>query len=260
MTSSPVPGDRRPASRRIADELREQITRGDLPPGGRLPSERELARRYGTARNTAREALGILAAEGLVVAQHGRGVFVRTRPPLMRLGADRYSRQAREQTGLSPFRSEVTRQGRTPHAECRSITRIPAPAEVAERLGLPPDTLVVARENRYLADGQPVQVGITYIPVEVAAASPVATATNLGPGGIYARFEELGHRIAHIREEITARMPNPAETTGLAIPPGVPVLELLHTSYNPDHQPFEVTRLVLRADLNGLDYHIPINN
>jgi GntR family transcriptional regulator len=259
-SSSATDADKRLPSRRIADDLREQIQHGDYPPGARLPSERVLARRYATARNTAREAFSILQAEGLVIAQHGRGVFVRTRPPLMRLGANRYSRSAREQTGLSPFRIEVMRQGRTPRTECRSITRIPAPPEVAERLGLTQHTEVVARENWYFADEQPVQVGVTYIPAGIAGDSPLATETNLGPGSIYARFQDLGYPITQIREEITARMPTPGETNGLAIPPGVPVLEVLHTGFDPHRQPFEVTTFVLRADLNGLDYHMPIED
>ncbi|MGH8887678.1 MAG: winged helix-turn-helix domain-containing protein [Egibacteraceae bacterium] len=68
-----------PPSKRIADDLRRATDAGELAPGSRLPSERELARSYGTARNTARQAIQILLGEGLVEAQHGRGVFVRPR-------------------------------------------------------------------------------------------------------------------------------------------------------------------------------------
>lgn len=76
MSQKPEADPRLP-SRRIADDLRASIERGELSLGGKLPSERDLAARYGTARNTAREAISILQSEGLVVAQHGRGVFVR---------------------------------------------------------------------------------------------------------------------------------------------------------------------------------------
>src|SRR3954471_2912552 len=111
--------DKRLPSRRIADDLRLSIERGELTDGAQVPSERDLAARYGTARNTAREAISILQGEGLVVAQHGRGVFVRARRPLMRLGSNRYSRTLRTETGLSPFRIEVSKQGRVPRTECR---------------------------------------------------------------------------------------------------------------------------------------------
>src|SRR5690242_15959960 len=120
--SEPTDPDKRLPSRRIADDLRQRIESGDLAAGAKLPSERDLAATYSTARNTAREAIAILASEGLVVAHHGKGVFVRARQPLMRMGANRYSRRLREETGLSPFRIEVMKQGRTPRAETRSVT------------------------------------------------------------------------------------------------------------------------------------------
>jgi len=260
MSQEPEP-DKRLPSRRIADDLRGSIERGELSGGAKLPSERDLAARYGTARNTAREAISILQGEGLVVAQHGRGVFVRPQRPLMRLGANRYSRRLRDETGLSPFRIEVTKQGRTPKTECRSVTRENPPDDVADRLGLDPATAkVVRRENWYFADDEPVQVGVTYIPVNVAGTSPLASEKTLGKGSIYARFEELGYPIARIREEISARMPNPDEITGLGMPPGVPVIEVLHTGFDEQRQPFEVTRFVMRGDLNGLDYNMPVED
>jgi GntR family transcriptional regulator len=259
--SDPDAQDRRPPSRRIADELRASIERGELAEGERLPSERDLASAYGTARNTAREAVGLLQAEGLVVAEHGRGVFVRTRRPLLRLGANRYSRRLREETGLAPFRIEVIKQGRTPRTECRSVTRVKPPSDVAERLGLDQARdKVVRRENWYFADDEPVQVGVTYIPIDVVKGSPLATDKTLARGSIYARFEEIGYPIVRIREEISGRMPTPDETAGLSIPPGVPVLEVLHTSFDDKDQAFEVTRFVLRADLNGLDYSMPVED
>ena len=253
--------DKRLPSRRIADDLRASIERGDLASGAKLPSERDLAAQYGTARNTAREAISILQKEGLVVAQPGRGVFVRPQQPLMRLGSNRYSRRLRGETGLSPFRIEVTKQGRTPKTECRSVTTEQALAEVADRLGLEAENAtVVRRENWYYADDEPVQVGVTYIPIEVAGDSPLASAKTLGKGSIYARFEELGYPIARIREEISARMPNPDEMTGLGMPPGVPVIEVLHTGFDEQRRPFEVTRFVMRGDLNGLDYDMPVED
>ncbi|GAA2829414.1 hypothetical protein GCM10010441_62380 [Kitasatospora paracochleata] len=50
--------------RQIADELRQQILSGRLAPGDRVPSENELAAQHGVAGETARAALGVLAAEG----------------------------------------------------------------------------------------------------------------------------------------------------------------------------------------------------
>jgi GntR family transcriptional regulator len=179
----------------------------------------------------------------------------------MRLGANRYSRRERAETGLSPFRIEVMKQGRKSSTECRSVTRERPPADVAERLGLDPSAAeVIRRENWYFADDEPVQMGVTYVPVDVARDSPIATEKTLGRGSIYVRFEELGYPIVRIREEISARMPTPDEIAGLAVPPGVPMIEVLHTSIDDQGRSFEVTRFVLRTDRNGLDYELPVED
>ncbi len=98
------------------------------------------------------------------------------------------------------------------------------------------------------------QLGITYIPVPVAGDGLLASSASLGPGSLYARFEERGWPIEKIREEVTARMPTPPEAALLNLPEGVPLLEVLHTGMTGDDVPFEVTRFLMRSDYNGLDY------
>ena len=68
-----------PLYRRIAAELRHAISRGELPPGGQLPTEQELGDRYKVSRNTVRLALGLLTNEGIITSTPGRGTFVRDR-------------------------------------------------------------------------------------------------------------------------------------------------------------------------------------
>lgn len=64
----------------IAAELRERISNGSLPVGAAVPSENELRERHGASRNTVRQALAVLEREGLIVARHGKGRFVRSTP------------------------------------------------------------------------------------------------------------------------------------------------------------------------------------
>jgi DNA-binding GntR family transcriptional regulator len=61
----------------LARLLREEITTGRLQPGAALPSESTLQQQYGLARGTVRRAIDRLRQEGLVVARHGHGVYVR---------------------------------------------------------------------------------------------------------------------------------------------------------------------------------------
>jgi GntR family transcriptional regulator len=247
-------------SRRIADAVRSLITSGELAPGDKLPSERELARRFSTARNTAREAIRLLTEEGLVTAQHGRGVFVREQQRIIRWGSERYSRRTYRETGLTPFRLEMARQGKTARVEVTSIDHITPPLDVAERLmASPEEPSVLRRCNTYYADDEPLQVVTTYIRWSDAEGTALLQPST-GPGGIYGRLEERGHHMTTGQDEILARMARHDEATILNLPPGVPVLEVLHTSLNQDGEPFEVSRFVHRADRAGLVYNFPIEN
>src|ERR1700752_2439972 len=58
-------------------QLETEVLGGGLEPGTRLPSERELAHRFGVSRPLVREALRSLAEHGLVEISPGRGAFVR---------------------------------------------------------------------------------------------------------------------------------------------------------------------------------------
>src|SRR5215471_17421673 len=62
----------------VAQQLFEAIR--DLPPGTRVPSERELTAELGVGRSTVREALNGLALLGVVEIRHGQGVFVAEQP------------------------------------------------------------------------------------------------------------------------------------------------------------------------------------
>jgi DNA-binding FadR family transcriptional regulator len=66
--------------RLIAEQVTAMIQRGDLPPGSRLPAERDLAARLAVSRPSLREALIALEIEGLVEVRGGSGVYVRARP------------------------------------------------------------------------------------------------------------------------------------------------------------------------------------
>jgi GntR family transcriptional regulator len=251
------PSTPQPPSRRIAEELRRQIESGKWRPGDKLPSERALAEAHGAARNTAREAIRILAEQGLVTAKHGSGVFVREPQRLFRFGSDRYSLKNRE-TGLTPFRLEAKRQGKVARIEVPSIARERPPADVADRLNVPADEeSVVHRENHYFADDEPVQVVSTYLRWDEAQGT-LLMQQKTGKDGIYGRLEDLGHVMTHVRDEISARMPTPEEAAILELLPGVPVLEVLHTSLDQDGTPFEVSRYVHRADQTGLLYELPV--
>src|SRR5690606_4843240 len=132
----------------IADDLRRQITAGDLVAGAVLPSEADLAGSYGVSRVTVRKALEVLRDEGLIGSRQGFGWFVAA--PMVRrsLGA------------LSTIEADLAAQGREPMRKVLSF-RFLEPEVAGERGG----DLEVVRVN--LADGQPFALVTVWCPAEL---------------------------------------------------------------------------------------------
>jgi GntR family transcriptional regulator len=53
-------------------------------------------------------------------------------------------------------------------------------------------------------------------------------------------------------------MPKTEEAQYLQLPPGVPVMDLLHTSIDQNGDPYELTRFIMRTDLTGLVYDMAV--
>jgi GntR family transcriptional regulator len=255
LTQAIDPASDRAVYKQIADHLREAISRGRLKEGDQLPSEAQLIGHYGVARMTIRSALRLLEAEGLINAEHGRGVYVRARPPVRRLASDRFAQRHRKE-GKAAFIAESEQVAATPAVDMIKVTETRPPAEVADRLKVDDDDRVVVRSRRYLLDGRPVETAISYIPADLARGTPI-TDPNPGPGGIYARLEEQGHTLERFTEEVSARMPTPEEVRLLALPPGVPVFRLVRTAYDIDGRAVEVCDTIMAADAYLLAYELP---
>lgn len=246
--------DQSPA-RQIAAMFRRAIAAGELAPNEQLPSEAQLIEHFGVARMTVRNALQELRNEGLVIAEHGKGTFVRPAPPVRRVASDRFARKHRAE-GKAAFLAEADKVGYAPGVDRVRISRETAPPAVAERLHLPVDGEVVVRSRRYLANGRPVETAVSYIPASFAAGTKIEEPDS-GPGGIYARLEDQGHTLARFTEEVGARMPTPDERRELEIGDGVPVLLVLRTAYDTKGVPVEVCDTVKVAPSYLLEYDFP---
>jgi GntR family phosphonate transport system transcriptional regulator len=130
--------------RQIGDALVDEMSRGGLAPGNRLPSELDLARRFGVARKTVRRALSYLQDEGFLRTEHGRGSFVTSKVIEFRVGARRFFEQSLSENAVAPARKLV------------AMSRAPAPASLVEMLRLNPDEDVLQATMLGLADGIPV--------------------------------------------------------------------------------------------------------
>jgi GntR family transcriptional regulator len=73
---------RTPLYRVIVEDIRDQIRRGQLPPGSKLPSITKLADEYECSQTVVKTAIALLRELGEVEGHQGRGVYVTEKPPL----------------------------------------------------------------------------------------------------------------------------------------------------------------------------------
>ena len=72
-------------SEELSGELQRRIANGDLPPGGRLPTEKALGDAFGVSRAVVREAIARLKADGLIETRQGSGAWVVDAPKAINL-------------------------------------------------------------------------------------------------------------------------------------------------------------------------------
>jgi GntR family transcriptional regulator len=245
----------RPVYQQIAGSLREAILSKQLLPGSPLPSEAELMRQFGAARGTVRQAISVLKGQGLVIVEHGRGTFVPVQAPVRRLSHDRFLRQHRE-AGRAAFIAEMEAQGFAPRVDVLRVEDGPASLEIAERLGLRKGTKVLMRRRLYFADDWPLELATSYLPWALVKGTPIVE-INPGPGGIYARLEEKGHKLKRFIEEVTSRMPTAEEARALKLRAGVPVICLVRTAYGENDRALELCDTVMAGDRYVLSYELP---
>jgi len=134
---------RRSLRHSLAQELRARIHAGEWRPGERMPSEPELARRQTVSRSSMRAAITVLEEEGYVSRRHGSGTYVTHRSALRHdLGRNSGVSSLIASTGLQPGTVEA------------SAEEAPAPARVAEALGVPEGEPVSTLRRVRTADGR----------------------------------------------------------------------------------------------------------
>lgn len=241
-----------PAYRRVVAALRKAIESGELREGEKLPSVRAIADQHHVPLGTASRAIAELQADGLVIAKHGSGVYVRQFRSIRRSSPSRLARD-RWAAGGAIQDADTADRPRVVDVETGETS---APDWVAEPLGIEVGSPVAVRSRRFLVEDRPVQLATSYLPIDLVRGTAILY-TDTGPGGIYARLDELGHAPATFTEFLRARMPTPAETERLHLPDGTPVIEITRHAYTEAGRCVEVGRMILDATAYLLDYTFP---
>ena len=170
--------------------------------------------------------------------------------PIRRRGIERLAR-AQWAEGRSVWSADIG--NRELAVDSVEVTREPAPAAVAGVMGLDENADLCVRRRRFVLDGKPVLLSTSYLSADLVADTPI-TRPDTGPGGLYARLADLGHAPARFREEIRSRMPNQDEAERLALPSGVPVVQIARTAFDAEGRVVEVNEMVLDSAAYVLEY------
>ncbi|MEU8581248.1 GntR family transcriptional regulator [Streptomyces sp. L500] len=275
-------GDSRPVYLRIADDLRRRIDEGGLAVGDRIPSRSELKRAYEASDQTVDRAVRVLKAAGYAEGQFGRGVFVTDRAPLGTLlrstGAvdSPFAAQIRCYGGRgapgapvpgpgdpAPPRDTALALDPAPPRDTTltweaTSSETPAPAPIAERLGIGTGEPVLCTQYEYLANRHPVQLATSWEPLTITEGTDVALPER-GPyarRGVRGRLAAIGVRVVRARELVGSRPATTPEAEALGCAAGQCVTVVERTHFDGDDRAVETSDIVVRADRWRLEYTI----
>ena len=219
-----------PLYQQIKTLLEQSLDAGEWPPGTPIPSESDLARRFGASQGTVRKAIAALASENLVVRRQGKGTFVAT--------------HTEEATSLFRF-LRIRRnddESEYPVSRVIDVRRGKASTEVARMLELKPaDPILVVR--RILEwGGEPVVLDEITLPAMLFRG---LTKTKLDAyrGSIYSFFEtQFSVRAVKAREKLRAVAAESGTAKLLSVKTGEPLLAVERVSFTYGGRPVEWRR------------------
>ncbi|MFF8483850.1 GntR family transcriptional regulator [Streptomyces antibioticus] len=220
------------AARQLADLLRRQLLTGGFP-DGTLPHESTLAAEYRASRNTVRQALDLLRAEGLVERLPGVGTVV---------VAEKYPHGLDRLMGLA----ETLREHGRVTNEVRTMGPVAAPAPVANRLRVPAGSDVLYIERLRRLNGLPLSLDLTYIPLDIGAALLGADLEN---NDVFRLLEALtGQGLGHAEITLEAVNADANSAAVLEAPRGAAVLMLERLTHLADGRPVDLEFIRFRGD------------
>lgn len=199
----------------VAQQVEEAITSGTLGPGERLPNELELAERFGLSRPTLRQAIAYLVDRGLLVRKRGVGTQV-------------VQTQVRRPLALSSLYDDLARAGQEPDTTVLDLSTQPATPEVAEALGVEPETPVLRVRRLRGAAGEPLALLVNHLPQEVAE----LTRSALEAQGLYELLRAAGVHLRVANQTVGARRAHAREARMLHEPAGAALLTMTRTAYD----------------------------
>ena len=218
-----------PLYRQIRALILRSLKEGEWKPGDMIPSETELAARFGVSQGTARRAIDELAAENVLVRRQGRGTFVASH--LQRVNQFRFLKLRPDDGKLEPFGGKVL--------ECR---RTRPPAQLARQLRLRPGEAAIFTRRVLQLGGADAILDEIWLPAERFRGFS-AEGFESYQGLLYGYLEgEFGVQMLRAEERLRAVLAQAEQAAALGVEVGTPLLQVERVSFTYDEQPVEVRR------------------
>lgn len=218
-----------PLYRQIKGLLIASLQAGEWKAGEAIPSEIDLAARFGVSQGTVRKAVDELASENLLVRRQGKGTFVATHAE---------QQQQYRFLRLMPDEGRDAGLGRQ-LLDCR---RQRAPAWIARQLGMRAGDAMVEVRRILHADGRPVVLDDIWLPGDLFKGLTTER-LNKHRGPFYGLFEaEFGVHMIRAQEKIRAVAADADSAALLQVELGAPLLSVERLSFTYGDKPVELRR------------------
>ncbi|MBI5302646.1 MAG: GntR family transcriptional regulator [Chloroflexi bacterium] len=223
-----------PLYQQLASALRHQIETGKLKPGAMLPPESILTRQFQVSRITARQALDLLVAEGLIIRKQGKGTFVC--PPKIQ----------QDLSSLRGFAELMATRGAEQKMQVLAFEMVLPDQRVAESLRVTSGEQVLRIKRRHLLKGNPIAYAIIYLPRELGQRF---TINQVSQTPIYSLLTEKARvEIKRATQVVRAIGADQDAATVLKLPRGAPVMMVERITYARDEKPVEYILFFHRGD------------
>ncbi|WP_406445843.1 GntR family transcriptional regulator [Streptomyces sp. NBC_00631] len=199
----------------------------------------------------------MLISQGVLEGRAGSGTYVAE--PRQRVRVVRSS--AREQPQGSPFRADMKALGKQGDWESRTDAKVPAPVDIAARLGIAEGDLCVRTSYEFLADGRPVRLSTSWEPYDLTAGTLVVLPEG-GPDartGVVNRVAAIGITVSRAVEQPEPRQATAEEASLLGIQKAALVTHIRRTYYSDQGRPVETADIIVPSAHCEIVYEIPIN-
>ncbi|MEV7004557.1 GntR family transcriptional regulator [Streptomyces sp. NPDC093982] len=227
----------------VANDLRRRLASGEWTAGEKLPSRARLALEYGVGPNVLQKAQERLIVEGLLKGRAGSGTYVAKPRERRRMMRSRH----RERGAGSVFHADMAELGGTNTWEARSYARMPAPTDIARRLGIDPGDLCVQTTYLFLADSEPAQLSVSWEPMTITGETPIVLPV-MGPlagRGVVERMQSIGVDITTAVEVLRPSRPTQKQANLLGINPADLVLVIERTYLDVDGRAVETADITV---------------